>query len=174
MLLSSGSRAGLTPRPLRGLAADLLLLVLVAIAGWSVLVLGGRPGAVQPVAGAAVLTAVLLLAFFGTLGADRRAQLVAGALGLSAPGVLLRPVDGVRGELWPLLGHVTMLGVAGLLAVAAGWTALGAARGRVLTLATSATVLVALASVAVTGAVWPGWVPATGAVLLVGGLGWFG
>jgi signal transduction histidine kinase len=174
MLLSSGSRSVLTPRHLRGLAADLLLLVLAAVAGWSVLVLGGRSGAVEPLAGAAVLSAALLLAFFGTLGADRRAQLVAGALGLSVLGALLRPVGGARSELWPLLEHVTMLGVAALLAVAAGWTALGAARGRVLTLAASAAVLVAMASVAVTGAVWPGWVPASSAVLLVGGLGWFG
>jgi hypothetical protein len=164
MLLSSGSRSVLTPRHLRGLAADLILLVLAAAAGWSVLVLGGRSGAVGPLVGAAVLTAVLLLAFFGTLGADRRAQLVAGALGLSALGALL----------WPLLGHVAQFGVAALLAVAAGWTTLGPARGRVLTLAASAAVLVAMASVAVTGAVWPGWVPAAGAVLLVGGLGWFG
>ena len=106
MLLSSGSRAVLTTRHLRGLAADLVLLVLAAAAGWSILVLGGRSGAVEPLAGAAVLTAVLLLALVGTLGADRRAQLIAGALGLGhvevdladgpAVGKALAPEPGLR------------------------------------------------------------------------------
>ena len=173
MLLSAGRRSVLTPRHLRGLAADLVQLVLAAVAGWSMLALGSRSGAVESLAGAAVLTAGCCWRWRHgrrrPAGAAGRRRARAARAGRAAATRRRRASD-----LWQLLGHLTLFGMAALLAAAAGWTGLGAARGRMLTLAASAAVLVAMASVAVTGALRPGWVPAASAVLLVGGLGWFG
>ena len=174
MLLPSG-RSVLAAHNGRPLAADLLLLVLLVAAAWSTLALGAAAGAVEPLAGAAALTAAVLLALAGTVGADRRAQLLAAALGPPAGYLLLPPFDGgARSDVWQLLGHLALFGMAALLAAVAGWTARGRRRGGLLTLAALGSVLVVMAAVAVTAVVRPGWVPPVGPLVLVGGLAWFG
>jgi two-component system, OmpR family, sensor kinase len=147
---------------------DLLLLVGLFLIGWLAVACGIVSATPDSVTSPAALLAAAMLVLAGAMGADRRAYLIAYAIGLPAVFMLLRAERSDRELVWSLLVNVAMLGVAGLL-VAARRGAIDRVRERVAALAALGIVLAVLAVVAVTSALIPQWVP-PGSLLVATGL----
>lgn len=167
MLLSPRLHPALVAVRRRALAADLLLLAVLVAASAAVITLAGVARVVEPVAALAAVLAAVVLVLAGTMDADRSALLIAAAVGPAAACALLPPAVGGRDAVWQLLGGLGLLAVAALLAATAGPLA-GRARVRQLALGLLGAVLLAMATVAVVGALRPGWTPAAGTLQLTG------